>query len=361
MAMLTKSPYEILGVDILATSEEIRHAYKQKAVVLHPDKNLGKPEAKQAFCELKAAEELLLDAGRRAAYHESSPDAIVTEFIDSRLTFQAMVDLRPYFAEMEAKYGISLRVILGASGHIVVYFGRRCVVEEAWAEIRRLALNGVPYTQSADASHAPDDTPSVPKSSASDVRRDVGETALRKRPAAAAAAATCSTGPARRGRYVWFLKRDKTYGGKKKHPSGKHIHFFSGVKSLAHANKLASEIARCGDDLHAARLAVAAKARALGILDKVTTPRYGKTRVLVQGLTGTKSRKKYRCQIYVAIGKKRLRLFNGMLAPGLSARLRENTAKLRAIHPQASAVTFRKHFLSMIQQDFPDIVGGVLK
>lgn len=59
-----RSLYEILGVSIDATPEEIRIAYKRLAMQLHPDKG----GAEEVFKELKQAYEILSDAEKRIKY-----------------------------------------------------------------------------------------------------------------------------------------------------------------------------------------------------------------------------------------------------------------------------------------------------
>jgi curved DNA-binding protein CbpA len=60
--------YEIIGVRKDSTPEEIKSAYKKKAVELHPDKNPDDPEAANKFAELSNAYEVLSDPERRRIY-----------------------------------------------------------------------------------------------------------------------------------------------------------------------------------------------------------------------------------------------------------------------------------------------------
>ncbi|CAD7933967.1 unnamed protein product [Amoebophrya sp. A120] len=64
-----RSPYEVLGVTPNANAAEIKAAYRQKALQLHPDKqgNEGQGDS-AAFQELQDAYETLSDPQRRAAY-----------------------------------------------------------------------------------------------------------------------------------------------------------------------------------------------------------------------------------------------------------------------------------------------------
>lgn len=69
------SYYELLGVDRTATEDELKKAYRKKALLLHPDKNRGDEErATKIFAEVQAAYEVLSDPQERAWYdsHESS-------------------------------------------------------------------------------------------------------------------------------------------------------------------------------------------------------------------------------------------------------------------------------------------------
>ncbi|RDX53789.1 DnaJ-domain-containing protein [Lentinus brumalis] len=61
------NPYELLGISIEATEQEIKTAYRQRSLKVHPDRNRGNPDASRKFHELHQAQELLLDPLRRMA------------------------------------------------------------------------------------------------------------------------------------------------------------------------------------------------------------------------------------------------------------------------------------------------------
>ncbi|KAI0722359.1 DnaJ domain-containing protein [Cerioporus squamosus] len=61
------NPYELLGISIEATEQEIKTAYRQRSLKVHPDRNRGNPDAARKFHELHQAQELLLDPLRRMA------------------------------------------------------------------------------------------------------------------------------------------------------------------------------------------------------------------------------------------------------------------------------------------------------
>ncbi|XP_053671231.1 dnaJ homolog subfamily C member 17 [Anopheles nili] len=60
--------YGLLEVEISSTEQEIRKAYRKKALQCHPDKNPDNPKAAELFQELSKALEILLDVSARAAY-----------------------------------------------------------------------------------------------------------------------------------------------------------------------------------------------------------------------------------------------------------------------------------------------------
>ena len=67
--MATKRDYyEVLGVARTATAEEIKKAYRKKAIDYHPDRNTGNKEAEEKFKEAAEAYEILSDAAKRERY-----------------------------------------------------------------------------------------------------------------------------------------------------------------------------------------------------------------------------------------------------------------------------------------------------
>ncbi|XP_017040054.1 dnaJ homolog subfamily C member 17 [Drosophila ficusphila] len=60
--------YDLLGISLEADQNEIRKAYRKKALDCHPDKNPDNPKAVERFHELSKALEILSDESARAAY-----------------------------------------------------------------------------------------------------------------------------------------------------------------------------------------------------------------------------------------------------------------------------------------------------
>jgi molecular chaperone DnaJ len=60
--------YEVLGVSREATDQELKSAYRKKALKYHPDRNPGNRGAEEKFKEASEAYQVLSDADKRAAY-----------------------------------------------------------------------------------------------------------------------------------------------------------------------------------------------------------------------------------------------------------------------------------------------------
>jgi DnaJ family protein C protein 17 len=67
--LLEMDLYKLLEVEETSTLEQIKKAYRKRALELHPDKNLdNKKEAEAKFIQLKSALEILTDEAARKAY-----------------------------------------------------------------------------------------------------------------------------------------------------------------------------------------------------------------------------------------------------------------------------------------------------
>jgi molecular chaperone DnaJ len=91
--------YDVLGVARGASPEEIKKAYRKKAMQYHPDRNPGDKEAEARFKEAAEAYEVLSDADKRARYdrygHEGlrGGNGFGHSFTDINDIFEAFTDI----------------------------------------------------------------------------------------------------------------------------------------------------------------------------------------------------------------------------------------------------------------------------
>lgn len=89
----------IIGVEASATVEEVKKAYRKKALSCHPDKHPDNPKAAELFHELSRALEILTDLSARAAY-----DKILIARHQSKLrTKQFDAKRRKFKEDLEAR------------------------------------------------------------------------------------------------------------------------------------------------------------------------------------------------------------------------------------------------------------------
>ena len=92
--------YEVLDVAKTATAEEIKKAYRKKAIQYHPDKNPGDKEAEEKFKEAAEAYEVLSDPEKRKRYDKFGHQGMNGRFGGAGGGGMSMEDIFSHFGDI---------------------------------------------------------------------------------------------------------------------------------------------------------------------------------------------------------------------------------------------------------------------
>lgn len=103
--MSKRDYYEILGVSRNATPEEIKKAYRQKALKFHPDKNPGDSSAEAKFKEAAEAYEALSNPEKKARYDQYGHAGMGNNFGGGFGGGMSMEDIFSQFGDIFGGFG----------------------------------------------------------------------------------------------------------------------------------------------------------------------------------------------------------------------------------------------------------------
>ncbi|KOC63342.1 DnaJ like protein subfamily C member 17 [Habropoda laboriosa] len=130
-SLMESDLYELIGVEKTASVQEIKKAYRRKALCCHPDKNPNNPKAAELFHELSRALEILTDVSARAAY-----DKVINAKYQAKLRVKEFDSKRKKLKEdLEAREK-AYKQTLDADYNV------QCDKDKLQAEIERLQMEG---------------------------------------------------------------------------------------------------------------------------------------------------------------------------------------------------------------------------
>ena len=118
--MAKRDYYEVLGVSKTANEQEIKKAYREKALQYHPDRNPNNAEAEEKFKEAAEAYEVLSNANKRAQYDRFGHAGVSGAAGGTDFQSMNMEDLFSRFGSVFEDLGLG-----GHFGHFRTNFGGR--------------------------------------------------------------------------------------------------------------------------------------------------------------------------------------------------------------------------------------------
>lgn len=103
--MAKRDYYAVLGVEKGATQDEIKKAYRKKALQYHPDRNPGDKEAEEKFKEAAEAYEVLGDEQKRAQYDRYGSEGLRGNGGFSGAGGMSMEDIFSQFGDIFGGFG----------------------------------------------------------------------------------------------------------------------------------------------------------------------------------------------------------------------------------------------------------------
>jgi len=121
MSMSFKDHYQVLGVERDASQHEIKKAFRQLALIHHPDHNRDNPEqAEETFKRINEAYEILGDENRRRQYD------YLTSQLEQRYGNQSSAILEKLLRDLAVLSNNSYSTSRGKPWGCRQGYGRRC-------------------------------------------------------------------------------------------------------------------------------------------------------------------------------------------------------------------------------------------
>ncbi|XP_076919039.1 chaperone protein dnaJ 16-like isoform X1 [Bidens hawaiensis] len=112
---LRRDPYEVLGVSVTSTDQQIKTAYRRLALKYHPDKNANDPKSADMFNEITYSYNILSDPDKRKHYDTAGFEAIEAETQELELDLSNLGAMSTMVAAFFSKLGVPIKTLVSAT------------------------------------------------------------------------------------------------------------------------------------------------------------------------------------------------------------------------------------------------------